>query len=169
MTKPPRDHTSFGSRTYFITAKSWAGRSIFQSERTASLLIETLVDYRASGKYELHEFVVMPDHIHLLLTPGPDVTLERVMQFVKGGFSHRTGRELGPSLGIWARGYVDHRIRDIQDYQSHRGYIHQNPVRRGLASSPEQFPYSSANPKFRLDPIPQGLKPGNEEVAIRHD
>jgi len=165
MTKPPRDYTSFGSRTYFITANSWAGRSIFQSERSASLLIETLWDYRAQGKYELHEFVVMPKHIHLLLTPAPDLTLERVMQFVKGGFSHRVGKQLGPSLGIWARGYVDHRIRDLQDYASHREYIHQNPVRRGLVSLPEQFAYSSANPKFRLDPVPQGLKPAIEVAA----
>jgi len=169
MARPPRDYTSFGSRTYFITANSWAGRSIFQSERSASLLIETLFDYRSSGKYELHEFVIMPDHIHLLLTPALDLTLERVMQFVKGGFSHSAGQELGPSLGIWARGYVDHRIRDMQDYESHRDYIHQNPVRRGLANSPEQHPYCSANPKFRLDPAPQGLKPAPYEELIRHD
>ena len=169
MAKPPRDHTSFGSRTYFITANSWAGRSIFQSESSACLLVDTLLDYRTQGKYELHEFVVMPDHIHLLFTPAPELTLERVMQFVKGGFSHRAGKQLGPSLGIWARGYVDHRIRDMQDYESHREYIHQNPVRRGLANSAEQYPYSSANPKFRLDPVPQGLKPVPEEALMRHD
>lgn len=169
MARPPRDHTSFGSRTYFITANSWAGRSIFQSERSASLLIETLFGYRAKGKYVLHEFVVMPNHLHLLLTPAPELTLERVMQFVKGGFAHRAGQQLGPSLGIWARGYVDHRIRDLQDYMSHRDYIHQNPVRRGLATVPEEFPYSSANPKFELDPVPQGLKPESEEALMQHD
>ena len=168
MARPPRDNTSFGSSTYFITANAWAGRSIFQSERSASLLVDTLLDYRAKGKYRLHEFVVMPNHIHLLLTPSPDVTLERVMQFIKGGYSYRAGKDLGASLGVWARGYVDHRIRDSQDYDTHREYIHQNPVRRGLASSPETFPYSSANPKFQLDPIPQGLKPQIEEKLVRH-
>ncbi len=168
MAKPPRDYTRLGSRTYFITANSWAGRSIFQSERSASLLIETLFDYRANGKYQLHEFVVMPNHIHLLFTPAPELTLERVVQFIKGGFSHRAGKQLGPSLGIWERGYVDHRIRGTQDYESHRDYIHQNPVRKGLASSPEQYPYSSANPKFQLDAVPQGLKPIPEEAPIRH-
>ena len=168
MARPPRDHTSFGSRTYFITANSWAGRLIFQSERSASLLIETLLDYRTKDKYALHEFVVMPDHIHLLLTPALDLTLERVMQFVKGGFSHRAGQQLGPSLGIWARGYVDHRIRDAADYERHRQYIHQNPVRKALASSPEQYPHCSANPKFELDPVPQGLKPVFEDALMRH-
>jgi len=168
MAKPPRDNTSFGSRTYFITANSWAGRSIFQSKRSASLLIETLLDYHAKRKYELHEFVVMPDHIHLLLTPSPDLALERVMQFIKGGYSHRAGQQLGPSLGIWARGYVDHRIRDGRDYDTHREYIHQNPVRRGLVSLPEQFAYSSANAKLLLDSAPQGLKPQIEEDLIRH-
>jgi putative transposase len=169
MAKPPRDHTSFGSRTYFITANSWAGRSIFQSERSASLLIETLFDYRANGKYQLHEFVVMPNHIHLLFTPAPELTLERVMQFVKGRLFVSRWKATWPSLGIWERGYVDHRIRDMRDYMSHRDYIHQNPVRRGLATLPEDFPYSSANPKFELDPLPQGLKPAAEEALIRHD
>lgn len=168
MAKPPRDRTSFGSSTYFITANSWAGRSIFQSERSASLLVDTLLDYRAKGKYGLHGFVVMPNHVHLLLTPSPDITLERVMQLIKGGYSHRAGQQLGPSLGIWARGYVDHRVRDMQDYESHRIYIHQNPVRRGLVSLPEQFAYSSANPKFQLDPVSQGLKPRIEEALVRH-
>lgn len=129
----------------------------------------TLFDYRTQGNYRLHEFVVMPNHIHVLLTPLADMTLERVMQLTTGGFSHSVGQQFGPGPGVWERGYVDHRIRDAQDYEHHRQYIHQNPVRKGLCSSPAEHPYCSANPKFQLDPVPQGLKPGVELALLRHD
>jgi REP element-mobilizing transposase RayT len=60
----------------------------------AGLLINTLSHYRGAQKYLLHEFVVMPDHIHLMFTPC-GITLERAMQFVKGGISYRAKKELG--------------------------------------------------------------------------
>lgn len=160
MAKPPRDRRLVASRTYFLTARTWAGRAVFQSERIAQLFMETLFHYRAEGKYELHEFVLMPNHVHLLLTPGQEVQLERAVQLIKGGFSHRLGVDVGRRLGVWQRGYVDHRIRDAADYARHRAYIQQNPVRAHLVSSPELYPYCSAHPGYPLDAPPQGLKPG---------
>jgi putative transposase len=65
------------------------------------MLLETLFKYRSQGKYFLHEFVVMRDHIHLLLTPAGDTTLERAMQLIKGGFSFRASKELGLRGEIW--------------------------------------------------------------------
>ncbi|MGH8247122.1 MAG: REP-associated tyrosine transposase [Gammaproteobacteria bacterium] len=159
MAKPPRDRSLTDSRTYFISAGTWEGRSVFQSERLAPLFLDMLFQYRGSGKFLLHEFVVMPTHIHLLLTAPPETTLERAMQFIKGGFSHRAGEEVGRNKEIWQRGYVDHRIRDATDYVRHVEYIRQNPVRAGMVQSPELYPYCSAYPGFVLDPPPQGLKP----------
>jgi|SRR5580704_19551598 putative transposase len=123
MAKPPRDHTSFGSSTYFVTASTWGHRSLFQTERMANLFLDTVSRYRNDGKYSLHEFVLMPDHFHLLLTPSPGVTLERAMQLIKGGFSYRVGKDLGLNMEIWERGYVDHRIRNRTDFVSHVQYI----------------------------------------------
>jgi len=74
MAKPPKDHTSFGSSTYFVTASTWGHRSLFQTERMARLFLDTLSHYRNDGKYSLHEFVLMPDHFHLLLTPSHSLT-----------------------------------------------------------------------------------------------
>ena len=67
----------------------------------AGLLVEVLLHYRAERKYLLHEFVVMPDHFHLLLTPV--VTLERAVQFIKGGFSYRAKKEGIFAGEIWER------------------------------------------------------------------
>ena len=102
----------------------------------------------------------MPNHIHLILSPRLSTTLERSLQLIKGGFSHRAGKELGPQGEIWQQGYVDHRIRDALDYAQHQAYIHENPVRAHLVNAAKEYPYSSAHAGFRLDPVPQRLKPG---------
>jgi len=165
VAKPPKDHTSFGSSTYFVTASTWGHRSLFQTERMAKLFLETIFRYRDNKKYSLHEFVLMPDHFHLLLTPSQGVTLERTMQFIKGGFSYRVGKELELKMEIWERGYVNHRVRDLTDFINHADYIQRNPVEAGLAAAPADYPYCSAHAGFDLDPIPQGLKPQSSSAA----
>jgi putative transposase len=109
-------------------------------------------------KYLLHEFVVMPDHFHLIVTPT-QITLERAMQLMKGGFSFRLNKNLKVKREVWQTSFMDRRIRDSLEYQKFKDYIWQNPVKRFLARSPEEYPYSSANPCFTLDLIPQRLKP----------
>jgi hypothetical protein len=119
------------------------------------LFFKTLLAYRGQS-YSLHHFVLMPDHFHLLITPAG--TLERSVQYIKGGFSHRVKEELGSSAEIWQRGFSDHRVRDSEDYARHIRYIHLNPVKRGLCSDAWEYPYSSAYPGWKLDPVPQWLK-----------
>src|SRR5262249_53405389 len=94
MSKPPRDRHPANSNTYFVTTNAHGGRAIFQSGRMANLVVDTLDSYRAQARYLLHEFVVMPNHLHLLITPLENTTLERSMQLIKGGFSFRAKREL---------------------------------------------------------------------------
>ncbi len=71
--------------------------------RSAQLFVRTLYEYRAQHKYRLHEFVVMPDHFHLLITVGSEITIERAMQFIKGGFAFRAGRELRDKVANLAK------------------------------------------------------------------
>jgi putative transposase len=159
MSKPPRDLAITQSRTYFLTMNAWSGRSLFQVHRFCYLLLSTLQNYREQQKFQIHEFVLMPNHVHLLLTPAADFTLERSVQLIKGGFSFRVAREAEFRGEVWQRSYVDHRIRDSRDYSFHREYIHQNPVRARLASVPAEYQFSSANSLHILDPAPLGLKP----------
>ena len=130
-----------------------------QSERAATLFLDTLFAYRERGIFQLYEFVVMRDHIHLLLAPKPAVTLERAMQFIKGGYSHRSMKETRSRMEIWQRSFTNHRIHDRTDFEKHRRYIHLNPVRAGLVEFPKDYPYSSAHPGFSVDEAPQRLKP----------
>jgi putative transposase len=163
--KPSREHATNNGQTYMITSATWSRSGHFRNERWARLLIDTLYHYRASA-YLLHEFVIMPDHIHVLLTPK--TSLERAVQFIKGGFSFRAKKELGSNLEVWQKGFSDHRIRDARDYTEHALYLRQNPVRARFCLTAAEFPYSSAFPGFELDPAPQGLKPdllGNSDGA----
>jgi putative transposase len=112
--------------------------------------LKTIYGYRRQGKFQLHAFVLMPEHVHLLFTPAPEVTLERAVQLIKGGYSHAFGLEFGRKE-VWQRGFTDHRIRDHEDFERHRDYIHQNPVNRRLVEVASDYRYCSAFPGFKLD------------------
>ena len=144
--------------TYFINFSTWQRRRLFVVENYARLFLKTTYRYRREGRFQLHAFVVMPEHVHLLLTPADDVTLEHAVQLIKGGYSHALGSMIGRTREIWQRGFTDHRIRDGQDYEHHRNYIHQNPVERKLVQNASEYRYSSAFPGFKLDPWPAAAK-----------
>src|ERR1700738_3005971 len=142
MAAPPRGNT--GDSVYFITASTFQKQSLFQSERFSRLFIDTLFHYRLQNKYLLHEFVVMPNHFHLLITPT--LTLERALHLIKGGFSYRARKELGFLGDLWQPSYYDRRVRHVEDCVNFKYYIRQNPVKRRLAKTAEEYPYSSAHP-----------------------
>lgn len=144
--------------TYFVTSATWQRRRLFVVEDMARLFLRTLYGYRRQGRYALHAFVLMPDHFHLLITPASDVTLEHVAQLIKGGFSHAAGEELGHGKAVWERGFTDHRVRDAQDFEAHRNYIHANPVEARLVESASEYRYCSAFSGFKLDAWPSAAK-----------
>ncbi len=145
------------SGTYFVTATTFQRRRFFIVESYARLFLKTLYHYRRQGRFQLHAFVLMPDHVHLLITPAADVTLERAMQLIKGGYSHAVGQEIS-RREIWQKGFTDHRIRDAADYEGYRVYIHHNPVEGKLVRDPVEYRYCSAFPGFKLDPWPPAAK-----------
>src|SRR2546428_1258015 len=127
MAAPPRGNT--GHSVYFITASTFQKRSLFQSERMAQLFIEVLQHYRRQGKYLLHEFVLMPDHFHVLITPA--ITLERALQLIKGGFSFRARKELGFGGEIWQTSFYDRRVPGIKKEYAFFEDIPFQPLKKG--------------------------------------
>ena len=148
MSKPSRPSSPTGAslpaRTFFVTTKTAGARSLLQTERMASLMIDVLRSYVRAGKFTVHDFVVMPNHVHILLTVPGDMTIEKVVQLIKGNFSFRVGREFGIRGEIWQRGFSDVRINDPHSFRTHREYIDNNPVKAALAGSPAEFPFGSA-------------------------
>ncbi len=157
MAAPPRGNTGYS--VYFITASTFQRAPMFRKEPMARLFVEVLFHYRDHKNYLLHEFVLMPDHFHLLISPT--LSLERSLQLIKGGFSYRAGKELGFIGGIWEKSFYDRRVRGAQDYCNFKQYIRQNPIKKGLATTIADYPYSSGRQEFQMDGIPQRLKPAS--------
>jgi putative transposase len=145
-------------RTFFITSVAHGRHPLFRKQEMARLFLNVLQDNRSKGRFLLHEFVVMPDHFHLIVTPAEDVPLEKAIQYVKGGFSFRAKKELAWQSLVWQESFTNHRIRDAEDYQRHREYIHHNPVKAGLVKTSSEYPYSSEFPGMQLDPAPPSLR-----------
>ncbi len=114
----------------------------------------------------VHEFVVMPNHVHILMTLPGEMSVEKAMQLIKGGFSFRANKELGFRGEIWQRGFSDVRIVDEQSFEEHRAYIENNPVKAGLVSAAEEYPFGSVYLKKKKH---AGAKARELEANERHD
>jgi REP element-mobilizing transposase RayT len=69
------------ARTFFVSSVTDERKPIFRMVRFCALLLDLMREDRALKRYELREFVFMSNHIHLVLTPAPNVSLEKAMQF----------------------------------------------------------------------------------------
>jgi len=139
---------------YFVTSRTWNSRALFRKPEIAQVLLNQLLTCRARAFYKLHEFVIMPDHFHALLTPSEATTLEKAMQMIKGGSSHQIKRQFNFASSIWQEGFHDRWIRDASEYREREGYIRTNPVTAKLVSAPAEYLFSSACGTYPLDPNP---------------
>jgi putative transposase len=138
------------------------GRHLLQTKRNAELFIEVLRSLVANKTFELHDFVIMPDHVHLLLTVNDAITVEKAMQLAKGRFSFRLKREFGVLGEIWQRGFSEVQVMNQESFVAHRKYIAENPVKAGLVDSPEKYPFwygYLVKLKAEAHAAQQGLKP----------
>lgn len=112
-------------------------------------MIETLLRYRDQGRFLLHAFVGMPDHLHFIFSPVQ--SLEQAVGLVKGGYSFAVRKTYrGP---VWQDSYYAHRVVDGRDYDSQIVYVAENPSRRGY----EGYPYVHTKWIDRVDPKPEHL------------
>jgi REP element-mobilizing transposase RayT len=110
----------------------------------ANVVVEA-IQYRDLRQFQLHSYVVMPNHAHLLMTPLVDVsdTMQSLKRF--------TARECNRLLGLtgrpfWQNESYDRLVRDETEFRRIVGYIEMNPVKAGLATTREDFSWSSARP-----------------------
>jgi len=163
MTIPSRKSASAmmarPSRTFFVTTKTFMGKALLQSDRHAALLVDVLRSCVADGHFWVHDFVVMPNHLHLLIALREGMSVEKALQFVKGRFSYRIKRELGFGGEVWQRGFSEVRAEGKENVERYRRYIAQNPVRAGLVKEGEEFAWCFETLRKVKT---QGLKPASE-------
>jgi len=97
----------------------------------------------SENSYALHAFVIMPNHVHILITPRTE--LARITRALKGKSARQANLILQRTgQTFWQDESFDHWIRHPQQFQRVKTYIERNPVNAGLVTVPEQWPYSSA-------------------------
>jgi REP element-mobilizing transposase RayT len=156
-----RLHNSLPPNRVFIPANLTSGKAFVAMDRLldhavsgpkhlaipeiAALVVASLLDgERRFQRYELHSYVVMPNHVHLLVTPKVDATVW--LRTLKGFTAHEANRMLGlTGQPFWQSESYDHLVRSDEEFGRIRRYTENNPVRAGLVASPEQFKWSSAN------------------------
>ena len=150
--RPRREAIRSNEYAYFVSTQTAGRNPFFRHERWARLMIATLEHY-AEKDFILHAYVVMSDHLHLLITPRE--TVEKSVQLFKGGFSFRAKRELTWNGEIWQQGFTDHRIRDEEDWKRHLEYIRTNPNEARLVEDTVLYEFVG----FPNIAFLQGLKP----------
>ena len=110
-------------------------------------IAQTVVDALEYGaeslrRYDLHAWVIMANHVHILISPHEDI--DKIMARIKGRTA-RVANEILYRTGIafWRREYFDRWMRTSAEFQRVAQYIEMNPVRAGIVSNPEDYPWSS--------------------------
>jgi putative transposase len=142
--------------TYAITISTIQQHRHFQRTANAELFISTLFQHRDKSRFQLHGFVVMPDHTHILITPAMNESTAKCVQYIKGGYSF-AARQQSPGE-IWHNGYHEHRVRSDEDFKNQLMYIENNPVRKQY----EDYPHVHTRSLERIDTIPNHLLHGIE-------
>jgi putative transposase len=138
-----------GAVTSFVSFSCAGGRSVFQRPENCELFISLLLQYRDAGEYKLHAFVVMPNHVHVLITPS--TKLSRCVQLIRGRFSFELKKIRPTVFGIWNPGFTDQWVLSAGELLIRVNYIHQNPVRKRLCERADDYRFSSASGIYRMD------------------
>jgi REP element-mobilizing transposase RayT len=119
------------------------GPVFLRQDQIAQIMVDAIRDGETRfRRYWLHAFVVMPNHVHLLVTPN--VAANQWLGPLKGFTAHQANRVLGRHAPFWQDESYDHLVRNEEEFQRIQRYIENNPVKAGLVGSPEFFPWSSA-------------------------
>jgi len=150
---PPPGKLNAGQAFVWIDRHLDAARSgpLYLKQEPIAQLVIASIRYNAEQlqHYELHAFVVMANHVHLLVLPR--VNPSRFLQSVKGYTAREANRLLGRTgQPFWQAESYDHWVRDDRESDRIRAYIENNPVRAGLVANAEDYPWSSAGRKAEI-------------------
>jgi REP element-mobilizing transposase RayT len=101
----------------------------------------------------------MPNHIHLVVTPGEGSNISQLMHSLKLHTAREIGAFLGSKGGIWQARFYERALRTPNDVEEAIGYVHDNPIKAGLADRPEDYNWSSYRACILGDPTPIDVDP----------
>jgi putative transposase len=113
----------------------------------AEIIIESIIWLKEHNWAQICGFVIMPNHYHSILGLCSEKSLSQVMESLGKFTARQINKIIGREYKFWEEGFHDHGIRNRKDFDDILKYVHENPVRAGLVTLPELWPYSTANPK----------------------
>lgn len=136
---------------YFVTTKTHGNRKFFADERNAQILLNCINNFRKGKRFLLLAFVIMPDHLHIMLKPNGSENISKIMHSIKRGSSRLINQMWNRNGSVWQSSFYERIIRNEKEFWEKVNYVYNNPLRAGLVESPEDYLYSSANPKVETD------------------
>jgi putative transposase len=153
------------AQSHFLTFSCYHRQPKFDTPDTCDLFVLTLEEMRQRFAMCIYGYVVMPEHVHLLVSEpgaaprdhsvpqvrvrsldtnlGPPPTLADAMHFLKLSFAKRLRGRIGSSSSFWQKRYYDRNLRDEREFHVKLRYLHRNPVKRGLVKDPADWQWSS--------------------------
>jgi putative DNA methylase len=118
------------------------GECYLKDSRIAEMIEETLFFFDGK-KYKLIAYVLMPNHIHILIKPLKNHSLASIMHSIKSYTSHEANKILGRKGKFWSKEYFDRFMRNYEHFTKTVDYIHNNPVKAGLCKKYDEWCFSS--------------------------
>ena len=132
--------------THFLTFSCYQRRPYLQDKQCCDAVLAALEAARQRFGMRVYGYVVMPEHVHLLVSEPERGTLADVMHLLKLSSAKRLRFmriEHGENGSLWQKRYYDRNLRSYDDFVEKLRYIHRNPVKRGLVAKPEDWNWSS--------------------------
>jgi len=133
-------------QAHFVTCSCYRRQPLLAQTHMQNVFLVALEEARQRYQMTVYGFVVMPEHVHLLLSEPASGALARVMQTLKMRVSiaaRERGYRRSGGTPFWQTRYFDHNVRNHDGFVTQLRYIHRNPVKRGLCGSPEEWAWSS--------------------------
>lgn len=125
-----------------------AGSCLLKTSEVASIVEDALLHFQGQ-RYALSAWCVMPNHVHVVVTPYPGHVLPDILHSWKSFTAHRINAILGREGRLWEEEFFDHLVRNERDFEKFVRYTEENPVNAGLCALPEDWPFSSARYRER--------------------
>ena len=126
------------AQSHFVTFTCYHRRRSFNSPAVYDLFVQVLEEMRSRFGLCVYGYVVMPEHVHLLLSEPERGLLADAIHYLKLSFTKRLG-----AGGFWQKRYYDRNVRNEREFVEKLRYIHRNPVKAGLCELPEDWSWSS--------------------------
>lgn len=133
-------------QSHFLTFSCYHRLPLLAELRMEEPFLVALEQVRRRFGMRVYGYVVMPEHVHLLVSEPEDNLLGKAMQLLKTKVAveaRRRGRRPADGSPLWQARYFDHNVRNDAGFVTQLRYIHCNPVKRGLCRTPEEWLWSS--------------------------